>query len=148
MPQLMLINPRPKRRRKMTAKQRKYFGKRKRVSAKRRTRRRSFTAAPIRRRSLKRNPIVSRKRRFHRNPIGNFSPMGFVKNTLMPSGVGAVGALGLDVLMGFLPLPAVLKGPMISPMVKLVGAVGIGALAGMVTNRRTGEQVAAGRKDR
>ena len=140
MPQLMLINPRKRRKRKMSALQKKYFGKR----AGKRTGKRHKRAVPrARRRSvvLSSNPI---RRRKYRRTTGVPSPMGFVKDTLVPSGIGAAGALGLDILLGFLPLPAMLKGPMVTPIVKLAGAVGIGAVAGMITNRRIGEQVAAG----
>jgi hypothetical protein len=43
-----------------------------------------------------------------------------------------------------LPLPVAMKtGPM-APVVKIAGALGLGALAGMVTNRRMANQVAAG----
>lgn len=149
MPELMLINPRKRRkRRKMTAKQRQYFGKRRK-----RTRARSRSVAPFsgvsmnpkrrRRRSRSRGRTFSAARRYKRNPI-KFSPMQFVQSTLMPSAIGAGGALGLDLLMGFLPLPAAMKtGPM-RPVIKLAGAVGIGMLAGMLTNRRTAEQITAG----
>lgn len=142
MPELMLINPRKRRRkRKMTAKQARYFGKR------RKRRARSRSASPLT--GVAMNPRRRRRRtftaarRYRRNPI-KFSPAAFMKNTLMPSAIGAGGALGLDVVMGFLPLPAAMKtGPM-RPVIKLVGAIGIGMLAGMVANRRTAEQITAG----
>ena len=156
MAELMLINPRKRRRKKtksvrknphkrrtMTALQRKYFGKRKR-------------------KSIKRNPVVAKKshkrrrryavsskksRRYRRNPargIGKFNVQSFTKNTLMPSAIGAAGALGLDVVMGFLPLPPALKtGPM-RTVVKIAGAVGIGMLASTFVKRSTAEQIAAG----
>lgn len=146
MPELMLINPRKRRkRRKMTAKQRQYFGKRRKRT---RSRSRSITAPAglsmnPKRRRRRRARTLSAVRRYRRNPI-KFSPMQFVQTTLMPSAIGAGGALGLDLLMGFLPLPVAMKtGPM-RPVIKLVGAVGIGMLAGMVTNRRTAEQITAG----
>jgi hypothetical protein len=140
----MLINPRKRRkRRKMTAKQRQYFGKRRKRSSRSRPAAgfSGMVANPKRRRSRRRTLSAVRKHR--RNPI-KFSPMQFVQSTLMPSAIGAGGALGLDLLMGFLPLPVAMKtGPM-RPVIKLVGAIGIGMLAGMVTNRRTAEQITAG----
>lgn len=142
MAELMLINPRKRKRR---TKARKANPKRRRRVTARRARRRNpvMPLANVRRR--RRYSTVSRKRR--RNPIGGrrrFSLRGFTANTLMPSAIGAAGAIGLDVLMGLLPLPAMVKtGPM-KPVARIVGAIGIGMLAGMITNRRVGEQVAAG----
>lgn len=151
MAELMLINPRKRRRkvkktsakrrgkrRTMSALQRKYFGKRK-------PKRNHAVAKKSRKRSKK---VSSRRYRGYRhNPsrgLGKFSVQGFTKNTLMPSAVGAAGALGLDILIGFLPLPPALKtGPMRS-VVRLVGAVGIGIVAGMVVKKETAAQIAAG----
>lgn len=139
MAELMLINPR-KRRRKHKARSRA-----RKVRARRHYRRKTAIVAAPRRRRRKHymsNPI--RHKRYRRNPIGGFRPMGFVKDTLMPSAIGAAGALGLDMLLGFVPLPDMLKTPTMRPIVRIVGAVGIGMLAGMVTNKRMGEQVGAG----
>jgi hypothetical protein len=143
MSELMLINPRKRRRkRKMSVKQRRYFGKR--VSARKR-RRRSVVAAPLRRHRLYKTNPHRRHKRYRRNPsLRGFRPMAFMKDTLMPSAVGAAGALGLDMLLGFVPLPDMLKTPTMRPIVRIAGAVGIGIVAGMVTNKRIGEQVGAG----
>jgi len=138
MAELMLINPR-KRRRKHKAKARKHV-------AKRRRRHSVMSAAPVRhkRRRYMSNPR-KRSRKYRRNPsMRGFRPMAFMKDTLMPSAVGAAGALGLDMLLGFVPLPAMLKTPTMRPLVRIAGAVGIGIVAGMVTNKRIGEQVGAG----
>lgn len=141
MAELMLINPRKRRRakRKMTAKQRRYFGKRPKAKRRRRT---AVVAAPKRRRTYMSNP--RRRKKYRSNPIGGFRPMSFVNQTLMPAAIGGAGALGLDILLGALPLPAMLKTPAMRPIVRIAGAVGIGILAGMVTNKRLGEQVGAG----
>ena len=144
MPELMLINPRKRRRkRKMSALQRRYFGKR-RTRRSRSVAKRSFAGVAMNpRKRRRRRTALSSVRRYRRNPI-KFSPGQFMQQTLMPSAIGAGGALGLDILMGFLPLPAAMKtGPM-RPVIKLVGAVGIGMLAGMLTNRKTAEQITAG----
>lgn len=136
MSELMLINPR-RRKRKMSAKQLKFFGKRR----KKKYSRRGYTigSSPIRR--LKLNP----KRRYRRNPsTRGFNIQSFAQNTLIPSAIGAAGALSLDVLLGFLPLPAAFKSGPMRPIVKLVGAVGIGMIAGMIGQRKMAEQVTAG----
>lgn len=139
MAELMLINPRRRRRKRIetVARRRRRYPARVRRPAVGYTVG-SITKYPIRRRKL--NPI---SRRYRRNPDG-FNFRNFATNTLVPSAIGAAGALGLDILMGVLPLPEALKTPAIKPIVRLAGAVGIGALAGMVTTRKTGEQIAAG----
>lgn len=77
-----------------------------------------------------------------RNPVGGIGE--FVTGQLMPSAIGGGGALLLDVALAVLPIPATLKVGAMAPVVRIAGAVGIGALAGMVTNRKTANQIAAG----
>lgn len=113
--------------------------------------RRASRSAPAKKRATSRrtHPITSmaeasragRKLRYRRpNPIGG----DFINGTVIPSAIGAGGAVALDVLLAMLPLPVAMKtGPM-APVVKIAGALGLGALAGMVTNRRMANQVAAG----
>src|SRR4030042_6898277 len=86
---------------------------------------------------------ANKTRRYRRNPSGGrFNMTTFSRNTLMPSAIGAAGALGLDILMGFLPLPDNLKmGPMRN-VVRVVGAVGLGMLAGMVVKKDTAANIA------
>lgn len=127
MQEVLLVNPRKRSRRKTTAKKR---------TAKRRSpaRRRRSTATKARR----------TRRTYRRNPIGKLNVKSFMRQTLMPSAVGAVGALGIDMIMGFLPLPIAWKtGPM-RPAVKGIGAVAIGLAASMVTSRKVAEQITAG----
>lgn len=85
-----------------------------------------------------RNPA---KRR--RNPItGKLG--GIVSNTIMPAAIGAGGALTLDLIWGYLPIPAVVKvGPM-RHAAKGVGAIGLGMLAGMVLKKDTANALALG----
>jgi hypothetical protein len=152
MAELMLINPRkrrrkskskavrknPRKRRTMTALQRKYFGNRKH--------KRNPTVAKKSSKRRRRYAVTAKKsRRYRRNPSGGrFNMQTFSRNTLMPSAIGAAGALGLDILMGFLPLPPAMKvGPM-RTVIKIVGAVGVGMLAGTFVKRSTAEQIAAG----
>lgn len=152
MSELMLINPSKRKRSKkgiMPAGLKKYW-------AKRRAKRTIITSA-------KRNPIMAKKKRRSRtsgytvgksrirrrklNPVGRagrFSMQGFTKNTLMPSAIGAVGALGIDIIIGFLPLPAMMKtGPM-RTVAKIVGAAAIGTIASNFMRRDTAQQIAAG----
>lgn len=127
-------------RRTMTAKQRKYFGPKRKAatSRKRKSNPRRKSAAKrrpamgyvsgakrIRRRKL--NPRrVSRRRARRSNP--RFSLSGITQQFL-PSLYGAGGALALDVALGYLPLPEKLKTGYGRHAVRIVGAVGLGWVA-------------------
>lgn len=159
MAELMLVNPRRKRagtkrrRRRMTAKQLMYFGKR-------RHRRRTATARRTVRRYRRRSPLISaprRRRRVHRrrsvmrlrrNPLrmGGFSVRRFVNDALIPGGVGAMGALGVDLALGYAGsyLPASLQTGLPNTFVRLAGAVGVGYVAGMAAGKKFGEAATAG----
>lgn len=154
MAELLLLNPRRRRRKHKAVKSRKRVHRRLKAAFRRKRRHRARAVHRMRRRrSLvvvgKSNP-VRRKRRFrlrHYSPNPINSPMGFVKQTLVPSAVGAGGALGLDVLLGFATpyLPdSVTSSPIFRPMVRIAGAVGLGMLATKVVGRKMGEQIAAG----
>jgi hypothetical protein len=52
-----------------------------------------------------------------------------IQNQLMDAGTGAVGALGLDVVQGYLPIPANLKVGIVGTGVKALLAIGMGMLA-------------------
>lgn len=85
--------------------------------------------------------VAGRKLRYRRkNPIGG----DFIGGTLIPAAVGGASAVGIDVLMGVLPLPVQMKtGPM-APVVRVAAAIGLGFVASKVASRRVAEQVAVG----
>lgn len=159
MSELMLINPRRKRtrrRRKMTAKQLQYFGPKRRRHRRRRT---VAAARPVRRHRRRSRAIIAaphrRRRRSHRrvtrlrrNPMrmGGFSTRRFFNDTLIPSAIGAGGALGVDIALGYFGsyLPASLQTGLPNAAVKIAGAVGIGMLAGAVGGKKVGEEAMAG----
>lgn len=94
------------------------------------TRRRAFRANPARR-SVARNPIRRRRRvgvrRMRRNPSARGMGGGAVNfgRMLIPAmGIGA-GAVGSEILMGYLPIPANFKTGVLRHVTK--GAVGIAA---------------------
>lgn len=93
----------------------------------------------IRRRKL--NPRGARRRR-HRNPrfLPSFSG---VRDQLMNAGLGAAGGLGLNLALSYIPLPDVLKTGWARHGVRLVGALGLGALAKRFLGSK-GNAVAAG----
>lgn len=102
-------------------------------------------AAPIRRRKL--NPRRRAKVRYRRkrNPIslGAFRPARLT-NTVLDSLPGAFGALGLDIALGFLPIPITWKTGIPGYLTKIAGAVGLGMLARTVVSERTAGQLTTG----
>lgn len=114
---------------------------RKRRSAPRRAARRS---APRRHRrssasAARRAGRVLRYRR--KNPVGFLSDF---MSQLVPAAIGGAGALGVDVLMAVLPVPDTIKNGPFKPVVRVAAAIGLGMVAGMVKDKRFGNQVAAG----
>lgn len=162
MPTLALANPRRstrRKRRRMTAKQAMYFGRRRsRRRARHSSRRRHHSAAaPAPRRHRRRRSSFARRarrsfRRFRRHQGGALSLRGFnfnsfLRGTLVPSAVGAAGAIGVDLLLGYASpmLPTALTTGFGAPLTRIAGAVALGMVASGVTrDRRVGEQVMAG----
>lgn len=81
----------------------------------------------------------TRRHRSH-NP---FSSRGLV-SAVMPAAIGAAGAIGLDVLMAYLPLPATLQTGWMNTLTRAAGAIGLGLVAGKVMGKSIGHEVAAG----
>lgn len=142
--QILLVNPRRRRRR------RKALARRRRRAVSRVTRRRrrlrnpigAYMANPRRRR--RRASSIRRRRRL-RNPraLGGFS-VGSVVRQLVPAATGAVGAVGLDVALGYLPIPDQYKTGWLGTGVKVAGAIGLGMLAGRFVGREKGRLFTAG----
>lgn len=143
MAELLLVNPRrrrrrpkAKRRRRMSALQRQYFG-----GGRRRRRHRTATNARVvrahRRRRRRHSMRAFRRRRSNPSLRG-------ITSGLMPQlkagFMGALGGLGLDVLMGQLAgqswLPDMLKTGYGRYALKLAGAVGVGFLGNYVLRGR------------
>lgn len=154
MSELMLVNPRKRRRksgkRKMTAKQAKYFSPRRKrraaASSPRRRRRASArrAAAPVARRARR-----SRRRSvrsFLKNTSGSLSlkPNVFIRETLIPSAIGGAGALAVDAAWAAIPLPAQIKSGPMAPIAKAAGAVAVGLIASKVAGKKIGAQVTSG----
>jgi len=64
--------------------------------------------------------------------------------TVMGAMPGAVGALGLDVLLGFAPIPVTWKAGIPGYLTKIVGAVGLGMLAQNVVGQATAAKFTTG----
>lgn len=164
---LFLVNPKRRRARKrksrkgrMPAGLRRYWASRRRGHkvAKRRRRRasRAVIVAPRRRkrRAIHRNPHRRiRRRAVHRNPHRRrrhhmrnpFSVRGLT-HTLMPAAIGAGGAIALDVVYAYASpyLPASMQTGLVSSLVKLAGAIGLGVGARKFLGREKGNAVALG----
>lgn len=139
MAKLLLVNPR-RRKRKMSALQRKYFG-----NPKRRKKHTHWGAVSSHKRRV--NP----KRRYHRRHARTINPSirGFTSSvmpTLKAGGIGATGALGLDLLWGYTSgyLPASIAGsPLAQYAAKLVGAILVG-MGGNMLLKGKGRDLAVG----
>lgn len=118
MAELMLVNPRRRKRR---------TAKRKTVKRKSPTKYRKRSAA-------------KRKRARRRNP----SARGIVGSQLMPAATNAMGALALDVLWSYLPVPMNIKTGPFKHVAKGIGAIAIGMLAGNIINKRTARAMSQG----
>ena len=98
-----------------------------------------------RRLTRRRRPTrVVRRRRYRRNPNGRMTMRNIVNNLVFPAATAGAGALMLDVLWGFVPVPAEIKtGPM-KHVAKGIGAVVLGQLVGTFATRRMGDTMAMG----
>lgn len=113
MNEILLVNPRRRTKRRKTT-----------------TRRRNPVAAnPRRRRRTVAKRRVTRRRR--RNPARRITART-IQRQLTVATQGALGAIGLDVALAYIPLPAQMTGPFLTPVIKGLGAVGLGAVAGMM----------------
>lgn len=93
-------------------------------------------AAPSTRSPPRRNP--TRRRRVPRGL------KGIMGSQIIPAMVGGSGAVANDVLYGFIPLPDMLKVGPLRHVGKAATAILLGWAAGMVTNKRTADQLGAG----
>lgn len=93
------------------------------------------------RRAATRRPTRARRRtRIRRNP----TMRGIINSMVIPAATAGAGALALDVLWGYVPVPDAIKtGPM-RHVAKGLGAVVLGQLVGMAGGRKMGDTMALG----
>ena len=115
MAELMLVNPRKRRKRRRT-----------KTRARRRT--------TVRRRARS----VSRRRR---NPVRR---SGKIMDQVMPAATNAMGALALDIAWSYLPLPMGIKTGPFRHVAKGLGAIAIGMFAGNIVSRSTAKAMSQG----
>ncbi len=159
MAEILLVNPRRRRGRRTAAQKR---ATRKMIAAnrgrKRRRPRRRNPIGPYAKRTTRRRrpsglgyyvsnprrrrrPVRARsRRRYRRNP----TMRGMINQLVIPAAQAGGGALLLDVLWGFVPIPAEIKtGPM-RHVAKGLGAIVLGNLVGMMGGKRMGDTMALG----
>jgi len=108
--------------------------------------RRAPTHAPKRARrkavgyTVGRAPIRRRKM----NPIRRGGMKGIVKNLAVPAATAAGGALALDAIWAYLPIPAAARSGKMRHVAKALGAVGLKYAAGAVVSKKTADELAFG----
>lgn len=116
----MLVNPKKK--------------KAKRKTAKRKTARAvTVTVNPKRKRSITERATTAGKKFVRRVARRSASPkrltvQNAIQTTVMPAAVGAAGSVGVDILLGYMPLQANLKTGPVKHLVKGAAAIGLGML--------------------
>lgn len=70
--------------------------------------------------------------------------IGSFTSSVAPAAIGAVGALGIDLAWGYLPIPAQLKSGPLAPITRAAAAVGMGLLAGQLVSKKFGREVMLG----
>lgn len=121
MSQLMLVNPKKRRK---TRKTRKAKSRRTGIA------------------KYAHNPIRKKLRRYRRNPIGRKTGM---VATFTGGAIGAAGALAVDVAMQKLPIPDNLKTGQLAPIVKGMVGIGLGMVVSKVLKKNElGKQLANG----
>lgn len=137
---MLLVNPRKRRktRKRRTAAQNAATRKlvamnRRRKSQARRIRNPIAGLAPTHRRR-RTSPTRARvvRRRYRRNPT---TARGLIRKSIQPAFASALGALGLDVMWGFAPVPPNWKVGNFRHLIKGAGAIAFGHLAGGVIGK-------------
>lgn len=116
------------------------------------SRKRKLTAKRPKRNPVALNPRTLPQRKRRRNPMKTYRATsyrrskkpGLLTGTILPAGIAATGALGLDILYGLIPLPETIKTGQLRHVVKGAAAIGLGMVAGMVVNKSTARAMSQG----
>lgn len=161
--EILLVNPRRRRGRRTAAQKRatrKMIASNRRPARRKRRPRRRNPIGPYAKRTVRRrrpsalgyyvNPRRRRKRAVarrsrRRNPARRgFNIQAMMNQLVIPAATAGGGAVLLDVLWGFVPVPEGIKtGPM-RHVAKGLGAIVLGQLVGMVGTKRMGDTMALG----
>ena len=149
MAEILLVNPRKrgakkkKAKRKTTRRKNPVARKKRRTAAQKAATRKMIAANRRRARGRRKNPVKRKRRATRRKTTTRRAParrrvrrrsnprlsMRSVQNQLVEAGTGALGALGLDIVQGYLPIPANLKAGIVGTGVKALLAIGMGVVA-------------------
>lgn len=148
--ELLLINPRRRRR---TTKKRRRRNPVRRAAARRTVSRQVMArsgltrrANPMRRRRARpvaRRRSAARMARYRRNPV-RMTMRSVINSTVIPAAQAGAGALALDVLWGYVPVPLEWKTGNLRHVVKGGGAIVLGMLAQNLLGPRVGHNIALG----
>jgi hypothetical protein len=169
MQELLIANPRPKKRRKMSALQRKYFGKRRTTKSRSKARRvrvvrvsrnprpvrrrrspsRAVAVAAPRRRASRPRRLYARARsagRSFSSRLGGTSKklFGMIPSKIVPAMVGAGGALAVDMAWGYLPIPASLQTGPLAPVTRIGAILAMGYAAKFVAGETYAQEFTVG----
>lgn len=147
MPALFVVNPSPRKGKARMAKRRRKTARRATIVVRANPKRRRRTT----RRAYARNPAPRRRtvRRMRRNPIRRArramgASLNFGKWVLPAAGIG-LGAVGADIITGYLPIPAGFKSGVMRHVTKGAVAIAAGMLIGKVLRqKRIGNAIALG----
>lgn len=109
-------------------------------------RRRARSANPHHRRHRARNPFrhtSHRRRASGRRSRNPFDVKGLTA-AIVPAAIGGAGAVGVDILLAYLPLPATFQSGWGNYLAKIAGSFGVGYLGGMALGREKGHLITAG----
>lgn len=146
MAELLLVNPRKRRRKSKSRKSARRHVRsrgRKRNPVRRHRARKSVRRYVAHRARRHRNLVRRHRRSYRRNPIG-LPKMGSVLGTVMDSGKGALGALGNDILMTYIPMPLAMKTGMIGQLTRAAMAFLLGWGASMAGGKKLGGDLTRG----
>lgn len=146
--QLMLVNPKA-RKRKTTTRKRKSPPKRRTATRRRSTATRRRSTAKSNGRTARASAVAHanprrRRRRSRGGGGGKLTLNKFMNTAVVPAAIGGTGALALDAAMGYVPLPARFKSGLLGRLTKLGGAVALGLIGRRVASKRIGDQIMVG----
>lgn len=120
LPQILVVNPMAKRRRRQHS------------------RHHSYRAS---------NPFRHHRKHRHSRRVSNpfaLPSSHSIMGDLTPAAIGGAGAVGLDILLAYIPLPATFQTGWGNYLAKIAGSFGLGMIAGAVTDKRKAEMVTVG----
>lgn len=76
--------------------------------------------------------------------VGDLTSASFWKSDVVPAAIGGGMAIAADLLIGYLPLPAMLQSGIARQITRIIGVIALGSAAGAMMGKRAGMAVAGG----